>query len=260
MLDGNIQAGVAAHAAVDIFPCADAHRLVDHRQRRGGGHRGRDRHVAVDVGAEHGALAGIQAGGDDVKFAFEIYEAVRTAIGAQRQPHILIERHPVVKTRWQRVCQGPECIDQCGILPVAQISEGSAQQFRGQPQAAPKDFPLVEVENVLALDGGDIGMLACDDLKHRFRAEPVGQEGRDDGPGAGAHENVKVGHAAIDQEIVDSAQRADLVDCAGHAAASQHQRELTSIRSVSRFHQPTSSAQNDLRYSVAQRGVLLSRL
>ena len=89
---------------------------------------------------------------------------------------------------------------------------------------------LVEVE-VLEL-GGDARV---EHLHHLVGGDAVGEHPGDEGAGAGADVDVEVVDRAVDGEQVERAQRADLVDAAGEAAAAEDQSRLRGLFAAARF-------------------------
>ena len=69
-----------------------------------------------------------------------------------------------------------------------------------------------------------VGDLVVDDPHHLLGRDAVGGQRGDQRAGAGADVDVELVDAAVDRQQVERAQRADLVDAAGEAAAAQHQR------------------------------------
>src|SRR5207302_10189162 len=59
--------------------------------------------------------------------------------------------------------------------------------------------------------------------RHRRRAHPVGEQGADDRAGAGPHVDVEVVDREIDEEVVEGAERPDLVGEPGDPSTAQHQ-------------------------------------
>ena len=65
-----------------------------------------------------------------------------------------------------------------------------------------------------------------DHAHHLLGRDAVGRQRRDERAGARADVDVELVDRAVDRQQVERAQRADLVDRAGEAAAAQHQRRL----------------------------------
>src|SRR5436190_18392172 len=84
VLDSHVDVGGRADAAVDELPAVDAHRLVDHRQRTGGGDRGGDGYVHPLAVAHHDALRRVEIGRGDVELRVEQTEVVGAIRVGQR--------------------------------------------------------------------------------------------------------------------------------------------------------------------------------
>ena len=91
------------------------------------------------------------------------------------------------------------------------------------PTMRRKNSPWLKLKNVLACNGANRGVGPVDHLVHFVGGEAIGEERGHDGPCAGADVDVEVVDGAVDQQIVDGTQRADLIDCAGQPAAGEYQ-------------------------------------
>ena len=74
--------------------------------------------------------------------------------------------------------------------------------------------------------------LAVDDAHHLLGGDAVGRHRGDERAGAGADVDVELVDGAVDREQVERAQRADLVDAAGEAAAAEDERGLGAPRAA----------------------------
>ena len=78
--------------------------------------------------------------------------------------------------------------------------------------------------------GNGAGPLAVDDAHHLLGRDAVGRHRGDERARARADVDVEVVDRAVDGQQVERAQRADLVDAAGEAAAAEHERGLRALR------------------------------
>ena len=72
--------------------------------------------------------------------------------------------------------------------------------------------------------------LLDDDPHHLLGRDAVGDRGGDERPGARADVDVELVDGPVDRQQIERAQRADLVDPAGEAAAAEHERGLGAPR------------------------------
>ena len=80
-----------------------------------------------------------------------------------------------------------------------------------------------------------VGDLVVDHPHHLLGRDAVGGQRGDERAGARADVDVELVDRAVDRQQVERAQRADLVDGAGEAAAAQHQRGLRLARAPARL-------------------------
>jgi hypothetical protein len=107
---------------------------------------------------------------------------------------------------------------------VAKVVDAFTGQAARKIHATAQEIAMVEVEEVPALDGCQLGAGARDALEHLLRAEAAGKQGRHDSPCAGADVQIEVVDGAIHQQIIDGPEGPDLIDRAEQAAACQDQR------------------------------------
>ena len=70
------------------------------------------------------------------------------------------------------------------------------------------------------------GQVAVEHPHHLLGRDPVGDQARDEGAGAGADVDVELVDRPVGRQQVERPQRADLIDAAGEAAAAEDERRL----------------------------------
>ncbi len=101
---------------------------------------------------------------------------------------------------------------------------------KGQRHRAAREAGDVRPQQAAELEVHErLGLLAVDDPHHLLGADPVRRHRGDERARAGADVDVEVVDGAVDGQQVQRAQRADLVDAAGEAAAAKHERRLGAL-------------------------------
>ncbi len=70
-------------------------------------------------------------------------------------------------------------------------------------------------------------MIAGNRLQHHLRGEAIGEQRGDQCTGTGPDLDIKIVDRAIDEKVLDRAQRADFIDGTGQPAAGEDQRGFT---------------------------------
>ena len=204
----------------------DLDRLVDHRQRGGGGHRARDRHVVPVLAAEHDPLAGVEVGGGQVELVLEQAEVVGAVGVAEHRLQVVLDRGAVVEAR----TGSPSA--SCTARSISETWPSWVTTLRARPEQPQRhqrralgELEVVGPHQRAAVDVPERrGHLLVDHPHHLLGGHAVGHQAADERAGAGAHVDVELVDRAVHGQQVERAQGADLVDAAGEAAAAQHQR------------------------------------
>ena len=202
-------------------------RLVDHRQRRRGAHRGRDRDVVPRLGAEDDPLARVEVGGRQVELALEQPEVVGAVRVGEDRAHVVLDARPRVDARSAGPRRGPRTRSITLTWPswrreVARPPSRAAAAAATPLRANSHD---VRAQQLAEVDVAERRRdLLVDDAHHLLGRDAVGDERRDERARRRADVDVELVDGLVDGQQVERAQRADLVDAAGEAAAAEDER------------------------------------
>ena len=115
---------------------------------------------------------------------------------------------------------------------------GLGDHFARERQCTPREHGALarELEEVRSKQVAEVDVferrfaLARDDAHHLLRRDAVGAQRGNERAGRRTDVNVELVDAAVDREQVQRAQRADLIDAAGEATATEHQGRLVAAR------------------------------
>ena len=224
-LDRDVEVGRRDHAAVDQLAVLDHRGLVDHRQRGRGAHGGRDRHVVPALGAEHDPLAGVEVGGGQVELVLQQAEVVGAIGVGEHGADVLLDPRAGVEPGRQRVGERDRDVDGRERAEAAPERARDAEQVQRGLERLGGVLAVVRPQQHVEVDVAERRRdLVVDDPHHLLGRDPVGRQRGDQRAGAGADVDVELVDAAVDREEVERAQRADLIDPAGEAAAAEHER------------------------------------
>ena len=114
------------------------------------------------------------------------------------------------------------------------------RQQRTPLRASSRRFGRSRSPRSMSLNG--VRALAGDDAHHLLGGHAVGAQRGDERPGRGADVDVELVDRAVDRQQVERAQRADLIDPAGEAAAAEHERGLVAAAAPRRSEVRAASA------------------
>ena len=224
-LDRDVDVGGRDHAAVDQLAVLDDRGLVDHRQRGRGAHGGGDRDVVPALGAEHDPLARVEVGGGEVELVLQQAEVVGAVGVGEHGADVLLDPRAGVEAGRQRVGERDREVDGRERAEAAAERARHAEQVQRQLERLGGVLAVVRPQQHVEVEVAERRRhLVVDDPHHLLGRDPVGRQRGDQRAGAGADVDVELVDAAVDRQQVERAQRADLIDAAGEAAAAQHQR------------------------------------
>ena len=149
---------------------------------------------------------------------------MRSGIG-QHGADVVLDPRPGVEPRRQRVGDRDREVDGRERAEAAAERARDAEQVQRQLDRLGGVLAVVRPQQHVEVDVAERRRhLVVDDPHHLLGRDPVGRQRGDQRAGAGADVDVELVDAAVDRQQVERAQRADLIDPAGEAAAAQHQR------------------------------------
>jgi hypothetical protein len=209
---------------VHVVDAVDADRLEEDRHRGGGGDRLGDRRRVAAILAEDLDLAGVELGRGDEEAAAEPPELVRAAARGEHAPDVGLEPVGTEEARGQVVQERSQGVEDERIAPVRpQVldhpRDGRRHARDGGQVVAPRHRQEVGSGQVRKRAAVVLQRVADPGGRH-----VVGDQRRDERPGAGADVEVEVPDRGVPEQGVERHEGADLVEAAGDAPAGEDQR------------------------------------
>ena len=179
------------------------------------------------VGAEHDPLAGVEVGGRQVELDVELTEVVGAVGVGERLGDVLLDARAGVEPGRQQVGERDGQIDGREPRQCAADLARHAEQMERKPQALRHELAVVGSQQHVERHVAERRRhLVVDHPHHLLRRDAVGRQRGDQRARARADVDVELVDGPVDGQQVERAQRADLVDAAGEAAAAQHEGGL----------------------------------
>ena len=212
--------------AVHIIAPKNLHRTIQDGDGAAGSHCATDRHDALAPLAKDSAVAAVQFCSNDKKLLLKEIEAVVSTGHFQNTANIALQRIAIIEAAGQQVGKLPQQVRESKVARVHEHTCADLPERAWQVDQAAEIALEIRVEEVADAKAADLGMPVINGLDDVVGGQAVGNERGNKRARAGADIDVEIVDAQPHQHLVDGAQGADLINGAGNATASQHQRHF----------------------------------
>jgi len=229
LVDGDVHRGGSLDATVDVVDAVDPDRFEDDRDRAARGDRVGDADLRPGLGAEDHPLPGVEATGHDVELLFDLGEVDRHLGQLEDLAHERADLARVEQAARQRQAQEAEDVADQERPAVLEEVLGHRGQVPGQLAEA-----LAELADVGREDVPDHAPLqrkarVASHVDQGLGRDPDAEQRGDEGARAGAHVDVEVEGAPVEEEVVKRSQHAELVDPSRDPSAGEHESGLAAL-------------------------------